>query len=150
MPERLIIMPNRVLDDVDSRLVALLRNDARQTAIELARRLGVSRATVQNRIERLVRDRVILGFTLRLDPGSERQVVRALTSIEIRSGDIRQVVAALRGIPEALAIYSTNGRWDVVVELVTEDLAQLDTVLGRIRDIVGVSHSETSILLTRL
>ncbi|WP_284178191.1 Lrp/AsnC family transcriptional regulator [Rhabdaerophilum sp. SD176] len=143
-------MPNRVLDDVDSRLVALLRNDARQTAIELARRLGVSRATVQNRIERLVRDRVILGFTLRLDPGSERQVVRALTSIEIRSGDIRQVVAALRGIPEALAIYSTNGRWDVVVELVTEDLAQLDTVLGRIRDIVGVSHSETSILLTRL
>jgi DNA-binding Lrp family transcriptional regulator len=143
-------MPSRVLDDVDSRLVALLRNDARQTAIELARRLGVSRATVQNRIERLVRDRVILGFTLRLDPGSERQVVRALTSIEIRSGDIRQVVAALRGIPEALAIYSTNGRWDVVVELVTEDLAQLDTVLGRIRDIVGVSHSETSILLTRL
>ncbi|MCZ8186886.1 MAG: Lrp/AsnC family transcriptional regulator [Beijerinckiaceae bacterium] len=143
-------MPNRVLDDVDSRLIALLRNDARQTAIELARRLGVSRATVQNRIERLVRDRVILGFTLRLDPGSERQVVRALTSIEIRSGDIRQVVAELRGIPEALAIYSTNGRWDIVVELVTEDLAQLDLVLGRIRGIVGVSHSETSILLTRL
>ena len=143
-------MPNRALDDVDSRLIALLRNDARQTAIELARRLGVSRATVQNRIERLVRDRVILGFTLRLDPGSERQVVRALTSIEIRSGDIRQVVAELRGIPEALAIYSTNGRWDIVVELVTEDLAQLDLVLGQIRGIVGVSHSETSILLTRL
>lgn len=150
MPERNTKMPNRALDDVDSRLIALLRNDARQTAIELARRLGVSRATVQNRIERLVRDRVILGFTLRLDPGSERQVVRALTSIEIRSGDIRQVVAELRGIPEALAIYSTNGRWDIVVELVTEDLAQLDLVLGQIRGIVGVSHSETSILLTRL
>ncbi|MCZ8375693.1 MAG: Lrp/AsnC family transcriptional regulator [Beijerinckiaceae bacterium] len=143
-------MSKRSLDDIDSRLIALLRNDARQTAIELARRLGVSRATVQNRIERLVRDRVILGFTLRLDPGSERQMVRALTSIEIRSGDIRQVVAGLRGIPEALAIYSTNGRWDIVVELVTEDLAQLDLVLGQIRDIGGVSHSETSILLTRL
>lgn len=142
-------MSKRSLDDIDSRLIALLRKDARQTAIELARRLGVSRATVQNRIERLVRDKVILGFTLRLDPGSERQVVRALTSIEIRSGDIRQVVAELRGIPEALAIYSTNGRWDVVVELVTEDLAQLDLVLGRIRDIAGVAHSETSILLTR-
>ncbi len=146
---KLNIMPTRSLDDLDSRLIALLRNDARQTAIELARRLGVSRGTVQNRIDRLVRDRVILGFTLRLDPGTERQAVRALTSIEIRSGDIRHVVGELRGIPEALAIYSTNGRWDVVAELVTDDLEQLDLVIGRIRDIPGVAHSETSILLTR-
>ena len=138
------------LDEVDQRLIELLRGDSRLPAATLARILNVSRGTVQNRIERLVRDRVIQGFTLRLSAEAEANIVRAMTAVEIRAGDARAVVATLKRIPAAVAIHSTNGRWDLVIEISTTDLASLDRIISHIREIPGVTHSETSILLNEL
>lgn len=138
------------LDDLDHRLVALLRSDARLPAVTLARRLGVSRGTIQNRIDRLLRGGVIQGFTLKLVVGAESSLVRALMTLEIRSGDIRSVVAGIKRLPEAILIHSTNGRWDIVIEIAASDLAALDRVISAIRDIPGVAHSETNILLSTL
>ena len=70
------------LDDIDRRLLALLRNDGRLPAATLARHLGVSRGTVQNRLDRLVVAGVILGFTVRLQTDAEGAGVRAIMSIE--------------------------------------------------------------------
>jgi DNA-binding Lrp family transcriptional regulator len=137
------------LDDLDRRLLALLRADARAPAVTLAATLGVSRGTVQNRIDRLRATGVIAGFTVRLTAELEGGV-RALTSLEIRSGDEKAVRAALKRLPEAARVYSTNGRWDMVVEISAGDLAGLDRVLGGIRAVRGVAHSETSILLSEL
>jgi DNA-binding Lrp family transcriptional regulator len=137
------------LDAIDHRLLSLLRANARTPAVALARALGVSRGTVQNRIERLQAAGVIAGFTVRLRTEIESGV-RALTSLEIRSGDEKAVRAALKRLPEATRVYSTNGRWDMVVEIAAPDLATLDRTLGGIRAIRGVAHSETSILLSEL
>ena len=76
--------------------------------------------------------------------------MRAVTAIEIRAGDARAVAAALKRIPAAVAIHSTNGRWDLVVDVETTDLASLDRIITYIREIPGVTHSETSILLNEL
>lgn len=59
------------MDDTDRRLLALLRKDARTPVITLAKELKVSRATVQNRINKLERDGVILGYTIKLHQQSE-------------------------------------------------------------------------------
>jgi DNA-binding Lrp family transcriptional regulator len=138
------------LDEIDQRLIELLRGDSRLPAATLARILNVSRGTVQNRIDRLVRDRIIRGFTLRLSAEAEANIVRAVTAVEIRAGDARAVVATLKRILAAVAIHSTNGRWDLVVEISTTDLASLDRIISHIREIPGVTHSETSILLNEL
>lgn len=135
------------LDELDHRLIALLRADARASAVHLAAQLGVSRGTIQNRIDRLLRQGVIAGFTVRLRSELESGV-RALTSLEIRSENERAVRAALKKLPEVRRIYSTNGRWDLVAEIGAADLAALDRVLGAVRAIKGVAHSETSILLS--
>ncbi|PSC06164.1 AsnC family transcriptional regulator [Alsobacter soli] len=137
------------LDEIDRRLVELLRKDSRMPAATLARALSVSRGTVMNRIARLTREGVILGFTARL--ASETGAgVRALIMLEARSVDIKPVVGALKRLPEATRIFSTTGRWDLAVELIAHDLASLDQAISAIRSIRGVSHSETSILLTEL
>ena len=94
----------------------------------LARQLGVSRGTVQNRIDRLVAGGVLLGFTVRL-AGAAEAAVRAIMAIEVRSADMRAVVAALRRMPEVGRVHSTNGRWDLVAEINAHDLAALDRVL---------------------
>jgi DNA-binding Lrp family transcriptional regulator len=137
-------------DDTDRALIALLRNDGRLPGATLARRLGVSRGTVQNRIDRLLAGGVILGFTVRLASDGGGAGVRAMMAIEVRSADTRAVVAALRRMPEVGRVHSTNGRWDLVVEIGTPDLAALDRALTAIRALKAVANSETSILLAEL
>jgi len=138
------------LDDTDRRLIALLRNDSRLPGATLARHLGVSRGTVQNRIDRLLASGVLLGFTVRLGSDAETAGVRAMIAIEVRSADTRAVLAALRRMPEVGRVHSTNGRWDLVAEIATADLAALDRVLTEIRALKAVANSETSILLSEL
>jgi DNA-binding Lrp family transcriptional regulator len=138
------------LDDLDRRLLGLLRENGRLPTATLAQRLGVSRGTVQNRIDRLVQAGVLLGFTVRLSGEAEGAAVRAIMSIEVRSADMRAVVAALRRMPDVGRVHSTNGRWDLVAEINTGDLAALDRTLSEIRALKAVANSETSILLSAL
>lgn len=138
------------LDEMDRRLIALLRENARLPSAVLARRLGVSRGTVQNRIDRLTESGVILGYTVRLSGEAEAAAVRATMAIEVQSSDMRAVVAALRRMPAVGQVWSTNGRWDLVAEIATGDLASLDATLTAIRALKAVANSETSILLTAL
>jgi DNA-binding Lrp family transcriptional regulator len=140
----------RELDDLDRKLITALRADSRLPAATLARRLGTSRGTVQNRIDRLLADGIVLGFTIRLRGEAEAGQVRAITSLEVRSAEARSVIAALKSMPDIGRVYSTNGRWDLVAEINTESLAALDRALAAIRALRAVSQSETSILLSEL
>jgi DNA-binding Lrp family transcriptional regulator len=114
----------------------------------LAQLLKVSRGTVQNRIDRLTTDGVIGGFTVRLKPEAEPQRVRAITLVAVEGEHTAAVLKSLRGIPEVQALHTTNGRWDIVVELGVESLEAFDQALQRIRLIKGISNSETSLLLS--
>ena len=137
-----------MMDDTDRRLIALLRENARLPVATMAQLLKVSRGTVQNRIDRLIADGVIGGFTLRLKPEAEPQRVRAITLVAVDGGHANAVIKALRGLPEVQALHTTNGRWDVVVELGVDSLEDFDQALQRIRLVKGISNSETSLLLS--
>jgi len=134
-------------DDTDRQLIEILRDNSRLPTATLARRLGVSRGTVQNRIDRLTATGVIQGFTIRLQGDVDTGLITAITSLEIRSSDHKPVISQLKRLPEVARIHATNGRWDLIVEIRTRDLASLDRVLTAIRTIKAVSASETSILL---
>ncbi|WP_334161644.1 Lrp/AsnC family transcriptional regulator [Phenylobacterium sp.] len=140
-------MAGELLDDLDRRLVALLRADSRQPASSLAAALKVSRGTVQNRMERLLARGVIQGFTVRTRPELEANRVRAIMCIAIEGERSGAVVKALKGFPEVAAIHTTNGRWDLVAELDTESLAEFSRTLDQIRTLEGIASTETSILL---
>ena len=135
------------MDDVDRQLIAILRNDARTAVATLAKRLGVSRGTVQNRIDRMMREGAMLGFTLRLPPESDAHRVRAVMAIAIEGERSSAVMAALKGFPEIEAVHTTNGRWDLMAELNAESLAAFSRALDGIRQIKGIATTETSILL---
>jgi DNA-binding Lrp family transcriptional regulator len=135
------------LDDTDRALIAILREDARTPLAALAKRLGVSRGTVQNRLARLIKGGAVLGFTLRLPPDTAPHQVRAIMSINVEGERSSAVTAALRGFPEVRAVHTTNGRWDLVAELEADSLAGFSRVLDRIREIKGIATTETSLLL---
>jgi DNA-binding Lrp family transcriptional regulator len=137
------------VDDLDHRLLALLRGDARSSVASLAKKLGVARGTVQNRMARLESDGTIVGYTVRLKPDiQEQHHVRAVMTIAVEGNQVDAVVKALRGEPAVASVHSTNGRWDLVAELRTDSLASFDRMLAKISRMPGVSSSETSLLLT--
>ncbi len=136
------------MDDTDRRLIAELRSDARLPVATLAARLGVSRATVRNRIDRLVADGIIQGFTLRLSAEGDRDQVRAMMLIAVEGKTTEAVFRRLHGFPEVRSLHSTNGRWDIVAELSTDTLEAFDRTLAAIRLIDGIASTETSILLS--
>lgn len=135
------------MDDLDRKLLALLRIDARAPASALAAQLKVSRGTIQNRIEKMRARGAIQGFTVRARPDVEAERIRAVMSIEVTGERSGAVVKALRGFPEVVAIHSTNGRWDLVAELDTDSLAGFSRTLDEIRKIEGIAVTETSLLL---
>ncbi|MDE3027995.1 MAG: Lrp/AsnC family transcriptional regulator [Paracoccaceae bacterium] len=136
------------MDDTDQRLIAALRRDGRAAVSELAERLGLARATVRARMERLTARGEIAGFTVLTRADVTAAPVRGLMMIGIEGRGAERVAARLSGMPAVQAVHSTNGKWDMIAELGTETLEELDAALAQIRKLEGVSTSETSLLLT--
>ena len=136
------------MDTTDRRLLSLLREDARMSIAAMAKSLGVSRGTVQNRLARLEADGTVLGYTVRVKDASADERIRAFMTVAVEGNRTDEVLKALRGDPAVCALHTTNGRWDIVAELRTESLEAVDRVLGRIRLIDGISSTETSLLLS--
>jgi len=136
------------LDEVDQRLIAELRRDGRAALSDLADRLGLARGTVRTRMERLVARGEIAGFTVLTRGDVTAAPVRGLMMIGIEGRGGEKVMARLQGIPAVMAVHSTNGKWDLIAELATQTLLELDEVIHRIRSIDGVMTSETNLLLS--
>ena len=136
------------MDDTDRQLLALLRDNARISVIALAKKLHVSRGTVQNRIDKLENSGIIVGYTVRLKPEAELHRIRAWMNIAVEGNNAVSILQALRGEPNVHTLHTTNGRWDVIAEIRADNLEAFNTVLGRIRLIPGIANSETSILLS--
>ncbi|OGA84634.1 MAG: AsnC family transcriptional regulator [Burkholderiales bacterium RIFCSPHIGHO2_01_FULL_63_240] len=135
------------MDSVDQQLIGLLRQDARLTVATLAQKLGVSRGTVNNRLRKLEDEGVIVGYTVRLRPDAQPELIRAWMSIAVEGNRAREVIASLLGEPGVAGLHDTNGRWDLLAELQVAHLGELSQVLERIRLIKGISHTETSLHL---
>jgi DNA-binding Lrp family transcriptional regulator len=135
------------MDAIDQQLISLLRKDARTNVAALAKKLGVSRGTVTNRITRLEDSGVIVGYTVRLRPDAEPSEISAWMSVAVEGNQTRAVIASLLGEPGVAELHDTNGRWDLLAELRATSLAELSQVLERIRLIRGISSTETSLHL---
>lgn len=136
------------MDETDRQLISALRHDARASLSDLALMLGVSRTTVRSRIERLRRSGEIVGFSVVLKGDAARDPVRGLMMLGIEGRGTDRILRQLSGLSAVRAAHTTNGRWDVIVEVGTATLEELDDVLAQIRRFDGVASSETSLLLS--
>jgi DNA-binding Lrp family transcriptional regulator len=133
---------------VDHALISLLRRDARMSVAALAKRLGVSRGTVSNRLRKLEDGSIILSYSVQLRPDADSRAIRAWTGILVEGNQTRAVIASILGEPGVTALHDTNGRWDLLAELRADSMEDLSQVLERIRLIKGIATTETSILLS--
>ncbi|MBN7784599.1 Lrp/AsnC family transcriptional regulator [Ponticoccus gilvus] len=134
-------------DETDRALIALLSENARASATELSKRLGLARTTVQARIEKLEQSGAIAGYTIRrgqrLDPA-----IRATVLIGVEPRATASVLARLKQVKEVETVHTTSGRFDLVAELAAQTTEALDRALDQIGEAKGVRGSESLIHLS--
>jgi DNA-binding Lrp family transcriptional regulator len=134
-------------DEIDRSLIARLRLNARESVASLARHLGLSRSTVQDRLRRLESGGVIVGYDVRLAVET-RPGVRATIMLAI---DLRQqggIIAAIRGMPEVEQLHTVAGKFDLTAIVACPTTEALDRVLDRIGELDGVRQSESAVILS--
>jgi DNA-binding Lrp family transcriptional regulator len=136
------------LDDTDRALLALLRDNARAPTSELARRLKLSRTTVQSRLARLERDRVIAGYTVSVGDEAEAALVRAHVLITLEPRKAAPIEAALRRIAEVRTLHSVSGPFDLIAIVAAASIGELDRLIDRIGALDGVERTTSAIVLS--
>ena len=138
------------LDDIDQGILAELSADARTPLVTLAARVHLSRNAVKQRMERMERDGVIDGYTLRRGAEAGRRVtaiVMVYRADRMRGGDI---VTELTRIPEVSRCDILSGEFDLLVTIVADSMDRVGAIWEQISALPGVANTVTSVSLARV
>lgn len=135
------------MDAIDRRLISELQINGRASVPQLAELLGVARATAQKRLDRLIADGTIKGFTVKLRDNAHDELIRAFMLIELSANNIKGTIASIKRVPGLAVVSNTNGIWDMIAEVEVATINELNDVISKIRAQEGVTKSETFIIL---
>ena len=136
------------ISDKDRQLLSLLSENARMPTAMLARKLGLSRTTVQSRIEKLEREGVIAGYGIRLSDDFEQGLVKAHVLITLAPRALARVTQELHALQEVRTLHSVSGSFDLIAVVEAASIAELDHLIDRIGAIDGVERTLSSIILS--
>jgi len=135
----------------DQQLLNVLRGNARASTTELAQILGVSRSTVQKRLERLETQGVISGYTVQLSSAYLDQEIKAHIMITVSPRMTADIIKDMEKLEGIRAIYSVSGPHDLIAEVAAMSVTDLDKMIDEIIAIDGVERTVSSVILsTRL
>ena len=138
------------LDDIDERIIALLRDDARRTITDIAGRVNLSSAPVKRRLDRLERLGVITGYTVSVDHAMIGPSIEALTELRFAgNADIDEILGEVERIPEICEVFTMAGDPDALLRIRVSDVEHLKTVVNRLRRTGRVTGTKTLMVLDR-
>jgi DNA-binding Lrp family transcriptional regulator len=136
------------MDELDRTIVGLLGADARMSIATLARRLKVARSTIQARLERLETSGVIVGYTIKLGEQAREGRLRASVLLTVEPRAQANILTRLKAISEVERVFTTSGRFDLLLQIAAPSTTLLDQVLDQIGAMTGVRSSESLIHLS--
>jgi len=136
------------MDELDRNIVGLLGADARMSIATLARRLKVARSTIQARLERLETSGVIVGYTIKLGESAREGRLRASVLLTVEPRAQANILTRLKAIAEVERVFTTSGRFDLLLQIAAPSTMLLDQVLDQIGAMTGVRSSESLIHLS--
>ena len=135
-----------VLDDIDKAIIRELQSDGRMAYTRLAPMVGLSQAATRQRVQRLVESGVmqIVAVTDPLKLGFKVQAIVGICA----DGDLRTLAATIASMPEVDYLVTTAGRFDLLAEVVCEDVEELERLLNeQLRRLPGVRSLESFLFL---
>jgi Lrp/AsnC family leucine-responsive transcriptional regulator len=138
------------LDEIDERIIALLREDARRTITDIAARVNLSSAPVKRRIDRLERLGVITGYTVDVDHAVIGPTIEAFTELRFAgNADIDEILGEVEQIPEIHEVFTMAGDPDALLRIRVTDVEHLKAVVNRLRRTGRVTGTKTLMVLAR-
>jgi DNA-binding Lrp family transcriptional regulator len=139
------------VDELDKRLIDLLRRDGRATFADMGLRVGLSASAVKRRVDRLVANGAIRGFGVVIDPEVDGRDTEAFVELFCR-GNVApaELTRILRDIPDVVEAWTVTGAADAMVRIRSRDIASLEVALERVRLAPQVDSTRSAIVLSRL
>ena len=137
------------IDDLDARLIAELRDNPRLGLLEISRRLGVARGTVQARLTKLERRGVVTGFGPEIDPAELGHSIQAFVMLALTQGRLAEAVDALEATPEVLEVDAESGPEDLICRVAARDPEHLQEIVNRLLATDAIRHSTSYVVLSR-
>ncbi len=135
------------MESLDTALLRLLQADARTNVSELARQLKVSRATVQEHMDRLERKQVIQGYTIRYHPEHQLRQVCAHVMVSVDAKHAGSIVRQIENIKDVESLQTISGAYDLLALVRTDSTQSLDVVIDQLAAIEGVDKTLSSVIL---
>jgi DNA-binding Lrp family transcriptional regulator len=115
---------------------------------QMARELGVSRVTIDAHIKKMETSGVISGYTVKLGTEEFRHKVSGWILISVQANKEEHAIEKMIGTPEITRLHTTNGKWDLAAEIQVPTLEHFDAVISKLRQIDGITETDTSLLLS--
>jgi DNA-binding Lrp family transcriptional regulator len=138
----------RMVTDRDDALLGLLKLNAREPIAVLARKLGVSRTTIQDRLKRLEESGVVAGYSLRLGKAAKAPGIAAFVTIYVEPRQATEVGKAVALVPQVETLHTVSGKFDLIALVRSQTSEDMDLVLDKISAITGVTDIETAVILS--
>jgi len=136
------------VDDTDRRILQLLVQDGRLSARALSRQIGMSPGSISERVARLEREGVLVGYHARIDASAIGFGMLAIVGLRASQSTLQEWVERLSAIDEVEMLYVVTGSWDLIVHVRVRDHHHLSEVLfDRLWATAGFQQSETMIIL---
>ena len=132
----------------DEELIALLKVDSREPVAALARKLGVSRTTVQDRLRRLEESGVIAAYSIKLSREMEQGGMRAFVTLAVEPRRQVEVARMLSRFPQIETLHTLSGKFDLIAQVKTVSSEAMDRLIDEIGQIPGITRIETSVILS--
>ena len=136
------------MKELDNQIIALLKRNARILVTQMARELGVSRVTIDAHIKKMETSGVISGYTVKLGTEEFRHKVSGWILISVQANKEEHAIEKMIGTPEITRLHTTNGKWDLAAEIQVPTLEHFDAVISKLRQIDGITETDTSLLLS--
>ena len=136
------------MKELDNQIIALLKRNARILVTQMARELGVSRVTIDAHIKKMETSGVISGYTVKLGTEEFRHKVLGWILISVQANKEEHAIEQMIGMPEITRLHTTNGKWDLAAEIQVATLEHFDAVISKLRQIDGITETDTSLLLS--
>jgi DNA-binding Lrp family transcriptional regulator len=137
------------IDELDSRLIATLRENPRVGLLEVARQLGVARGTAQARLRKLEERGVITGHGPEVDPAAMGYAISAFMLIELAQGRLADAVESLEAVPEVLEADAISGPQDLICRVVAHDTEHLQEIVNELLTNPAIRRCTSYIVLSR-
>jgi DNA-binding Lrp family transcriptional regulator len=137
------------IDELDARLIAELRAHPRLGLLEISRRLGVARGTVQARLAKLEQRGVVVGYGPEIDPAEIGHPIQAFVMLELAQGRLAEAITALEETPEVLEVYAVSGPQDLVCRVAARDTEHLQAIVNSLLAADAIRRSTSYVVLSR-